>query len=124
MTKIVASLKDRITINDFLKGKIEKGADGLVTYKDGFSDQAVVDALQGKTDGKITLQNVAGVRKEMYGDLRRGGSIPIEPLRQQVVQLTQIVHALQTDFKTAVAKITSLENQINVIKLADKHHRR
>lgn len=72
----VATLKDQMMIHDFLKGVLEKTSDGLWAYKGTLTDVGVCEQLRAKFSGPLSPVSVATVRKEMFGQLRRGGDRP------------------------------------------------
>lgn len=63
MSKNVMSYAEVIALNDELKVSITKHGD-YSKYYDGVSDQTIADKLG------ITLHNVVGLRKKLYGNLK------------------------------------------------------
>lgn len=53
-----------IEVHDFMKGNIEKGPDGFVSYKNGHTDASLAKHF------KVSISSIAGVRMECFGKLR------------------------------------------------------
>lgn len=64
-------LNERIRIHEYLKTQIEVLGEGECRYKHAGVDDKTVAAVLG---GAVNPRNVAGVRREMFGDLPTGGA--------------------------------------------------
>lgn len=87
MGKNHLKLPDRIRIHEYLKTQIEVLGNGECRYKHAGVDDKTVAAALG---GAINHRNVAGVRREMFGDLPCGGARVSTGLEARV-------EALETD---------------------------
>jgi hypothetical protein len=72
-------MKERLKINDFLAGIMEKGNNGNSRYKPGWTDQDAAERLTTMLGRPVTLGNVKGVRIQMFGHCRKRGAGKPEP---------------------------------------------
>ena len=102
-----ASLKTKLEIAEFLKANLTQNRDNTVTYTNEYSDDLVAKEIADKLSVKVTPANVAGVRLELFGQLRprRGPSLAelesqmqseMTDLRIEVGFLRREVDALKT----------------------------
>jgi hypothetical protein len=102
-----ASLTERIRIYELLKTIIVKADDDsdLCEYVDNWTDKAVAATAGAQMKLEVSSHTVASIRKEMFGDLRRGGRLPKADTSLLEKQLAQL--------EDKVARITDLEVQID-----------
>jgi hypothetical protein len=67
MKKTVLNLRNRMVIAEYLKNVLLPAGENMVMYKEGFDDAAVATAVEFP----CSTNNVAGIRKELYGNLYR-----------------------------------------------------
>jgi hypothetical protein len=111
----------RVKILDALRLVCTKDDDGFALYAEGNSDKSVADAL--KDDG-VALSNVAGVRKQMFGNLRRGGNDNIFAETQaRLVTLDGRVVAILarlSAIESAVTRLMKVTHELDVGMKAEK----
>lgn len=109
----VASLAQRIAINDLMKGVLNKveGSD-LWTYKADWSDQRIADQV------KCNLTSVIGVRQELYGRLRKTNKD-----EDRLAKIERELHELRVKYhKLATTLALKQVADVRHLTLADMEH--
>jgi hypothetical protein len=118
------NLAEQIRVKDFLFDKIESQVDGYVTYKDNWNDAVVAETLSSVFP--CTAVNVATVRKQMYGEIRKPPSedqLIIDELKKEIESLRnddEITKALVHEYEAKLAALQ--ESQTKIAGDARRHH--
>lgn len=91
--KSTLTLKARIEIHEKLKEVIIPLGDGTCTYKDGWNDRLVAERF------KCVENNVAGVRREMFGGLKKATTTIATGIEERLTQIEDFLTSKWPDWK-------------------------
>ena len=104
MSRNVLGLPDRVAIHDDLKGWLLK-TDGGWVYDGDEGDASVAERMTRQLGKTVTIANVQGVRKEMFGRLAKEPTLDSNEAMRRIAALEDQVQLLSVTLARLCAEL-------------------